>query len=53
MGLLYTIVTSDIQGMSDKRSWDLAVKAEKLGSAEVWRGPFEQSELYHQQLVNK
>ena len=42
-----------IPGMSEKRSWDLAVKVDKLGSAEVWRGPFEQAELYHQQLVNK
>ena len=39
--------------MSEKRSWDLALKVDKIGSAEVWRGPFEQAELYHQQLVNK
>jgi len=39
--------------MSEKRSWDLAVKVDKTGSAEVWRGPFEQAELYHQQLVSK
>ena len=44
---------SIIPGMSEKRSWDLAVKVDKTGSAEVWRGPFEQAELYHQQLVNK
>ena len=42
-----------IPGMSEKRSWDLAVKVDKTGYAEVWRGPFEQAELYHQQLVNK
>ena len=42
-----------IPGMSEKRSWDLAVKVDKLGSAEVWRGPFEQAELYHHQLVRK
>ena len=42
-----------IPGMSERRSWDLAVKVDKIGSAEVWRGPFEQAELYHQQLVNK
>ncbi len=42
-----------IPGMSEKRSWDLAVKVDKTGSAEVWRGPFEQAELYHQQLVSK
>ena len=44
---------SIIPGMSEKRSWDLALKVDKLGSAEVWRGTFEQAELYHQQLVNK
>ena len=44
---------SIIPGMSEKRSWDLAVKVDKTGSAEVWRGPFEQAELYHQQLVRK
>ncbi len=41
-----------IPGMSKKRSWDLAVKVDMTGSAEVWRGPFEQAELYHQQLVS-
>ena len=46
---LFTI----IPGMSEKRSWDLAVKVDKIGSAEVWRGNFEQAELYHQQLVKK
>ena len=39
--------------MSKKRSWDLAVKVDKTGSAEVWRGNFEQAELYHDQLVSK
>ena len=42
-----------IPGMSERRSWDLAVKVDKIGSAEVWRGPLEQAELYHEQLVNK
>ena len=42
-----------IPGMSEKRSWDLAIKVDKLGSAEVWRGNFEQAELYHEQLVGK
>ena len=42
-----------IPGMSEKRSWDLTVKVDKVGSAEVWRGPFEQAELYHKQLVSK
>ena len=39
-----------IPGMSEKRSWDLAIKVDKSGSAEVWRGNFEQAELYHQQI---
>ena len=42
-----------IPGMGEKRSWDLAFKVDKSGAAEVWRGPFEQAELYHQQLVNR
>ena len=42
-----------IPGMSEKRSWDLAIKVDKLGLAEVWRGNLEQAELYHEQLVNK
>ena len=44
---------SIIPGMSEKRSWDLAIKVDKLGSAEVWRGNFEQAEFYHEQLVSK
>ena len=42
-----------IPGMSKKRSWDLAVKVDSEGSAEVWRGPLEQAELFHQQLISK
>ena len=42
-----------IPGMSEKRSWELTVEVDKEGSAEVWRGPLEQAELYHQQLVSK
>ena len=42
-----------IPGMSEKRSWELAVEIDREGSAEVWRGPLEQAELYHQQLVSK
>ena len=30
-----------IPGMNEKRAWDLAVKVDKIGSAEVWRGPIE------------
>jgi len=42
-----------ILGMSKERSWELAVKVDSEGLAEVWRGPFEQAELYHQQLLGK
>ena len=42
-----------IPGMSEKRSWELAVEVDREGSAEIWRGPLEQAELYHQQLVTK
>ena len=48
----YCLVTI-IPGMSKKRSWLLAVEVDREGSAEVWRGPLEQAELYHQQLVSK
>ena len=44
---------SIIPGMSEKRSWDLAIKVDKSGYAEVWRGNFEQAEFYHAQLVSK
>jgi len=36
-----------------KKSWLPALEVDREGSAEVWRGPFEQTELYHQQLVTK
>ena len=42
-----------IPGMSEKRAWDLTIKVDKSGSAEVWRGNFEQAELYHAQLISK
>ena len=42
-----------IPAMSEKRSWDLAIKVDNRGSAEVWRGNLEQAELYHEQLVSK
>ena len=42
-----------IPGISEKNSWTIALEVDREGSAEVWRGPFEQAELYHQQLVNK
>ena len=42
-----------IPGMNEKRSWDLSIQVDKSGSAEVWRGNFEQAEFYHEQLVSK
>ena len=42
-----------IPRMTEKRSWDLAIKVDNSGSAEVWRGNLEQAELYHEQLVIK
>ena len=42
-----------IPGINRERSWELAVEVDSEGSAEVWRGPIEQAELYHQQLLCK
>jgi len=42
-----------IPGMREKKAWDLTIKVDKLGSAEVWRGNLEHAEFYHEQLVNK
>ena len=39
-----------IPGMSEERAWNLAHQIDGQGSAEVWCGPLEQAELYHQQL---
>ena len=46
---LLTIIPS----MSEKRAWDLTIRVDKTGSAEVWRGNLEHAELYHEQLLNK
>ena len=42
-----------IPGMCKRRSWELTFEVDREGSAEVWRGPLEQAELYHQQLASK
>ncbi len=39
-----------IPGVNEEKGWMLANKIDKEGSAEVWCGPLEQAELYHQQL---
>lgn len=46
-----TCLKKIIPGMTSDRAWDLARKIDKEGMAEVWRGPLEQAELYHQQLA--
>ena len=42
-----------IPEMYEKKAWDLTIKVDNLGSAEVWRGNLEQAELYHEQLFRK
>ena len=42
-----------IPGMSKKRAWNLTVKVDKTGSAEVWKGNLEHAELYHDQLSSE
>ncbi len=42
-----------IPGMTENSAWDLTIKVDEKGSAEVWRGILEQAELYHNQLSSK
>ena len=42
-----------IPWMNERKAWDLTIKVDKKGYAEVWKGNPEQAELYHQQLVSK
>ncbi len=42
-----------IPGMNEEKAWDLTIKVDKIGSAEVWRGNLEQAELYHEQLFRR
>ena len=42
-----------LPGMSRETSWKIAFEVDSEGSAEVWRGPLEQAELFHQQLLSK
>ena len=42
-----------IPAISEKKAWDLTIKVDKTGLAEVWRGNLEQAELYHEQLFSK
>ena len=42
-----------IPAMKEATAWAIASQVDKEGAAEVWRGPLEQAELYHQQLVSR
>ncbi len=42
-----------IPAMSEEKAWRLANKIDSEGLAEVWCGPLEQAELYHQQLLSE
>ncbi len=48
-----TCLLTIIPSMNEKKAWDLTIKVDKTGSAEVWRGNLEQAELYHEQLLSK
>ena len=39
--------------MSRERAWKLTVEVDGECSAEVWRGPLEQAEMYYQQLLGE
>ena len=39
--------------MRRERLWKLTVEVDGECSAEVWRGPLEQAEVYHQQLLGE
>ena len=41
-----------IPNLSEQKAWDLTIKVDKTGFAEVWRGNLEQAELYHEQLFS-
>lgn len=42
-----------IPGMRSERAWELAHRIDGEGAADVWCGPLEQAELYHQQLATE
>ena len=42
-----------IPDINEKIAWELTIKVDNSGSAEVWRGNLEQAELYHEQLASK
>jgi ATP-dependent Clp protease adaptor protein ClpS len=44
------VLVRTIPGMDPDQAWKLAYQIDGEGAAEVWSGPQEQGELYHQQL---
>ena len=42
-----------IPDINEKIAWELTIKVDNSGSAEVWRGNLELAELYHGQLAKK
>ena len=48
-----TSLLTIIPDMTEKKAWELTIKVDNSGSAEVWRGNLELAELYHEQLSNK
>ncbi|MEY4431484.1 MAG: ATP-dependent Clp protease adapter ClpS [Cyanobacteriota bacterium] len=44
------VLVRHLPGMTPDRAWELAHRIDGEGAAEVWSGPLEQAELYHQQL---
>jgi ATP-dependent Clp protease adaptor protein ClpS len=42
-----------IPGMNSDKAWTLAHQIDGEGAAEVWAGPLEPAELYHQQLSSE
>ena len=47
------VLVRHIPAMTSDRAWELAHRIDGSGSAEVWCGPLEQAELYHQQLAGE
>ena len=47
------VLVRHIPGMTADRAWELAHRIDGQGSAEVWCGPLEQAELYHQLLAGE
>ena len=47
------VLVRHIPAMTPDRAWELAHRIDGHGAAEVWSGPLEQAELYHQQLAGE